>query len=189
MTRLGQSTFVAGGNNQIAAFAGQRAGYGQADAAIGAGDEGETAGERGLARCGFVLRHAAVASLCQPPPSFERGVSNSAIAPRLIQGGCDSRQLPSCARLGRQTTPAREKRAVWGPRRGRPSLRGNWAGAGARPYASLPIKPRSFVGGSGTEIRFLFPLRGGSSRAWTRLPPRNAVSRRLASSCTDGGLR
>jgi hypothetical protein len=43
---LGQGALVAGGDDQIASFAREGAGDGKADAAIGAGDQGEAAGKR-----------------------------------------------------------------------------------------------------------------------------------------------
>src|ERR1019366_4542590 len=68
-------------------------------------------------------------------------------------------------------------------------VRSAWTGQSPVPARAIQITRRSFFGGSATGIRFVFPLRCGSYRAWTKLPPTNAVSRRHASSCTDAGPR
>ena len=82
--RLGQSALVAAGDDEIASFTGQPTGDGEADAAVGAGDEGEAAGKHGFARREFVgaeftCRHTVFLSLFQLARAFESGVHNSAI--------------------------------------------------------------------------------------------------------------
>ena len=83
--RLGQGTFVAAGDDEVASFARQRSRDGETDAAVGAGDKGEVAGERGagrhrFAKYRFAFWHVAFFSLCQARRSYEPEVCDQPMA-------------------------------------------------------------------------------------------------------------